>query len=84
MLSTTHLFKSVTPAPGNVRLKSVAPHICYSLTFIPDVVARIERRCLIEAKHVLLVCQFVLTGAEAIMQFFQHNFNALTEQKDIL
>ena len=56
-----------------------------------DIVARIESRCVIKAKHVLLVCWFVrffagkkCTRTETLVQFFKRkNSKELTDQQDM-
>ena len=87
-LKLSDIFKATTPGNVNFRLESV-PCICYSSTFIHDVVACRESRCVIKAKHVFLsVNSFTLPWencihAEVHVQLSQRNSNWSTGQQNM-
>ena len=74
--------RHMTPPPGNANFcLSFVAFICYPPTFIHEVAAGVESRCVIKAIHVLPPFQFVPVALEkctrvgALLQFFTRHWN---------
>ena len=86
-LKLSGIFEATTPGNVNFRLES-GPCICYSSTFIHDVFARTESRCVIKAKHVFPCLTLSLPWencihTEALVQLVQRYSNESTGQQNM-
>ena len=81
----------MTQPPGNANFRlALLLFICCSSTVFFDVVACVESKCMIKAKHILPKCKFVIIAleknsnhVEVLTHFFPCNVNVSTCQQDM-